>query len=605
MKKISNFSLLAFLFAAVIFVAACTKEEEDVKLDAKLATSQVLDLGSDSATIVGYVIAQGGGFSERGVCYDIAESPTIEDNKVVYTDSANQATFNVILSGLNYATKYYARAYAISTSGTIYGEEIIFTTLSVVPMLTTAEITLITGNSAQGGGNVTATGGAAVTAKGICFGTEQNPTIENSITEDGEGVGEFISELSGLNGNTTYYVRAYAKNSVGTAYGPEISFTTKVDLPTVETTVMSNITKVSAETGGNISNNGGSAITERGIAYGINPDPTTADNTVVDPQNATGAFTAILENLTKNTTYYVRAYATNSEGTAYGEEQVFTTLADLIKMWVVGDYNGWDNSDAAKIILSTATSNGDAEGYVYLTTGGMKLVTDHSWTDPFTFGDDGAGALTNPGANIPVTADGYYFVKANLSDMTYTLTLVEWGVIGAATPLAWDDETPLSYDNVRDKWLGGIHLTAGEFKFRANHSWDYNYGSTSADENLDFNGTNMTASVEADYIFELDLSVPNEYTYSANHWGLIGDATPNAWDSDQDMMWDDTNKVLTITLDLVVGTMKFRANDDWPLNYGGDINALTLDGANIDVPEAGNYTVTFDPWALVATVTKN
>ena len=66
MKKISKFSLLAFLFAAVLFVAACTKEEEDIKLEPKLATAQVLDLGSSSATVIGYVIAQGDGFTERG-----------------------------------------------------------------------------------------------------------------------------------------------------------------------------------------------------------------------------------------------------------------------------------------------------------------------------------------------------------------------------------------------------------------------------------------------------------------------------------------------------------------------------------------------------------
>lgn len=100
-------------------------------------------------------------------------------------------------------------------------------------------------------------------------------------------------------------------------------------------------------------------------------------------------------------------------------------------------------------------------------------------------------------------------------------------------------------------------------------------------------------------------STPNAYTYTAYRWGLIGDATPGGWDTDTDMTWDAANNVFTVTLNLVAGTYKFRANDGWDVNYGGDINALSAGGDNISVAEDGNYTVTFDPWNLVGTVTKN
>jgi hypothetical protein len=71
------------------------------------------------------------------------------------------------------------------------------------------------------------------------------------------------------------------------------------------------------------------------------------------------------------------------------------------------------------------------------------------------------------------------------------------------------------------------------------------------------------------------------------------------------MTWDAANGVFKATIDLVAGEMKFRANDDWGVNFGGDLNALTQDGANIAIAEAGNYTITLNPWTKVATITKN
>jgi uncharacterized protein (TIGR02145 family) len=95
------------------------------------------------------------------------------------------------------------------------------------PILTTSVINSITQTSAQCGGNITYDGGAAVTARGICWDTSPNPTTPlYSHTNDGTGIGSFISNMTGLTPNTTYYARAYATNSAGTAYGDEVSFTT-------------------------------------------------------------------------------------------------------------------------------------------------------------------------------------------------------------------------------------------------------------------------------------------------------------------------------------------------------------------------------------------
>ena len=100
---------------------------------------------------------------------------------------------------------------------------------AVAPTVTTTAISNIDKTTATGGGNVTADGGATVTARGICWSTTQNPTISGSHTTDGTGTGSFTSAMTGLTANTTYYVRAYATNSAGTAYGEEVSFTTLPD----------------------------------------------------------------------------------------------------------------------------------------------------------------------------------------------------------------------------------------------------------------------------------------------------------------------------------------------------------------------------------------
>ncbi len=112
-----------------------------------------------------------------------------------------------------------------------YNKMTVLQTITVVnpatePTVTTTAISNIDKTTATGGGNVTADGGATVTARGICWSTSQNPTISGSHTTDGTGTGSFTSAMTGLTANTTYYVRAYATNSAGTAYGEAVSFTT-------------------------------------------------------------------------------------------------------------------------------------------------------------------------------------------------------------------------------------------------------------------------------------------------------------------------------------------------------------------------------------------
>ncbi len=191
--------------------------------------------------------------------------------------------------------------------------------LPIFPVLTTTTASAVTSSSATSGGNITSDGGTSVTARGVCWSTSQNPTTANSKTSNGTGTGSFTSSITGLSPGTTYYVRAYATNSAGTGYGDQVSFTTAAVLPTVTTTSFTNVTATSLTTGGNVTNDGGGAITARGVCYGTSPNPTIA-GTKTTNGTGSGAFTSALSGLTAGVTYYVRAYATNSAGTAYGNE---------------------------------------------------------------------------------------------------------------------------------------------------------------------------------------------------------------------------------------------------------------------------------------------
>jgi uncharacterized protein (TIGR02145 family) len=200
--------------------------------------------------------------------------------------------------------------------------------VATIPSLATTAAIAITTTSATSGGVITDDGGASIIAKGVCWSTSDNPTIALATkTTDGGESGLYASNISGLTVNTTYFVRAYATNSAGTAYGNVISFTTRaIVLPTLSTTVISSITTNYAVSGGNITADGGGIITARGVVWNTIANPTIALSTKRTDGTGIGTFVSGFGNLSINTKYYVRAYATNSIGTAYGDELSFITL---------------------------------------------------------------------------------------------------------------------------------------------------------------------------------------------------------------------------------------------------------------------------------------
>ena len=460
-----------------------------------VTTSTVSNITSTEASCGGEITSNGGAVvTMRGVCWSTTPNPTVTDNLTV--DGSGTGVFTSLLTNLVGNTTYYVRAYAINSVGVGYGNEVSFMTtcegaqvsitgdtaitygqsavltasgadsyiwstgettasITVTPNITTtyivtglrsdgcsssASITIlvtpilptvttsiasnIVSTTASCGGEVTSDGGANVTMRGVCWSTSPNPTITSNHTTDGTGIGAFTSQLTNLMGNTTYYVRAYATNSIGTAYGNEVSFTTTCEgsqviilgdtaitygqsalliavgaesyvwstgettayitvtpnstttytvtgassngcissvsvivevypiLPTVTTSMVSDIESTTVLCGGEVISDGGATVTARGVCWNTVPNPTIAGDHTSDG-TGTGVFTSTVTNLVENTTYYIRAYATNSAGTVYGNEETFITAGPAVFDCGTSQLSDFDGNTYNTVLIGT------------------------------------------------------------------------------------------------------------------------------------------------------------------------------------------------------------------------------------------------------------
>ena len=291
----SKSAIFIAILTGLLFFVIYNCKKETIKIAPSVTVSAVTDITATSASSGGQVTADGGAtVTARGVCWSTTQNPITSNSKT--TDGSGTGNFSSALTGLSQGTTYYFKAYAINSVGTGYSDQSTFTTLALAPVLTTSDLTAVTSTSAAGGGNITNDGGASITARGLCWSTSQNPTVSDNKTTDGTGTGSFTSAITGLTAGTTYYVRAYAINSVGTSYGNQVSATTTTGLSTLNTTAISNLTANGATSGGNITSNGGAAVTARGVCWNTSSGPIISNNITTDGSGS-GIFTSSISKM--------------------------------------------------------------------------------------------------------------------------------------------------------------------------------------------------------------------------------------------------------------------------------------------------------------------
>jgi hypothetical protein len=276
----------------------------------------------------------------------------------VYSVQVTGKDFSVALEGLNPGNKYfYCYSVNFGTSKNLLTDVESFTTLVGLPVVKTIKVQPDGDAGCQVACNATSDGGSSIIERGICWNTSGNPSInDHAIADEHNGLGEYVCHVSGLSHNTTYYIRAYAKNSIGVSYGEVMQFELVIEetLPEIQTTSVSGITATSAVCGGIVTAEGSSSVTRRGVCWSTTPIPTTSSNHL-DSGIGLGEFSVTLTGLTPNATYYVRAYAANESGTNYGAEESFVAKDGLPEVHTV-EITGITSNSA--VVYGKVTSHG-------------------------------------------------------------------------------------------------------------------------------------------------------------------------------------------------------------------------------------------------------
>lgn len=238
----------------------------------------------------------------------------------------------------------------------------------------------------------------------------------------------------------------------------------------------------------------------------------------------------------------------------------------------------------------------------------VALATTTALFKDITVGNLDAAAKT---LGLPALVEGSIDVRiksaAGISNpITIKVTPYQpnWGIIGSATPLGWDNSTDMIYNTTTKTYSISLGLKAGVFKFRLDNSWTTNFGDTGNNLSLESGGDDIPVT-EGNYTIVANFATKT-YTITPiiNAWGVIGDATPTGWDNDTLMDFDPTTKKYSIIMKMKVGVFKFRLNHGWDFNFGDDGNNLSLDsnGTNIPITTAGTYYITADFTGLSYTI---
>jgi hypothetical protein len=347
---------------------------------AMVVTLTVTFPAKDSADAWGMVMLNDpkDSITDRGFCWSTTPSPS----KNCGSAGSGVGFFGLPLSGIKSGYTFYVRAYAVTSAGTTFGNQVSFTLPPpFIPEAVTADPAPTGSTTAVLGGEVTREGHAPVLDRGVCWATQPLPDFHDNCRSMGSGLGSFSREIDGFTPGVIYYVRAYGESDIGTGWGQDKAFSTNDpahDLPTVTTTAPYGETDVSALSGGYVTHGGDTPVTACGVCWSTSPGPTVNDSHTADGSGL-GQFHSAITGLDPLTEYYVRAYAVNSAGTGYGAEYKFTTVHPTYpSVGTVGIVEIYDDSAlvSGEVVL-TGDATADERGFCWSQTP-QPLVSDNT-----------------------------------------------------------------------------------------------------------------------------------------------------------------------------------------------------------------------------------
>ncbi len=385
-----------------------------------VTTNTVKDINLFDASFSGDVTNDNGISNyEKGFCYSVHTNPTSQDGIVTNWNNGNSfvsSTNNLIAN-----TTYYVKAFVKVNNNYVYGNEVSFKTLNI--NLTTNPVINNKGIKANLTGAVSDTILAKNYNLGFCLSTSINPTTNDQVATNFwyAGTTNFQSEVTGLKTNTSYYVRSFLKDyNNNIVYGNQVTFKTgAIKLPTISTDSINNINLHTANAYSTIVDDGGDEITEKGFCIATHTTPTINDIAIQD--NYMNSFS----NLISNTKYYVRAYAKNSMGIAYGNEINFTTSQLKVETVSITKTTFASAEFKAKIIAKPKNSNNNYYQIIYLliskksnpTFQQQDVILSNNWS--YSTGDSLIVSYNHFDPSTTYYVKAAYIYNYNTSDTVY------------------------------------------------------------------------------------------------------------------------------------------------------------------------------------------
>ena len=387
-----------------------------------------------SAILKGSVsVDDGSEVTERGICWSTSPDPNLYGSHLSAGEGVG--AFEVDIENLQEGTLYYYKAYAKNREGTAFGDECSFTTFSK-PVVETSDAVVLSDVSAKLSGVVVSEGSHEVTERGICWSHSQYPNTNGDHAVCGAGEGAFSFVVEGLSPSTYYYCRSYAVSQMGKVYGEQKEFRT-CGPPAVQTLRVTNINTDHALVEGNVTDMGGMSTTEYGICWSTQSMPTLSDNHAAGTGNP---FSVEITGLEVNTQYFVRAYASNPYGLAYGAELNFhTPPIDMSDGFTVAPgQQVWFSPGNLQYQASTHTWRFAEHQWDYIGDGNANMAQYYGgWIDLFGWGTSGwnnGNVYYHPydyQKNV-ASNHGYGYGPTNGSNYQFDLTgqysHADWGV---------------------------------------------------------------------------------------------------------------------------------------------------------------------------------